>query len=226
MASKHFDRCPSCRKSLPLGALACPFCGWSKNAKPPQAPPVIGSPQRPPASAQSNAVVIAIIGVALVVSAFAFVSSVKPRDPAPPENAYRAPTKSAEEIARANQERQDRERAEAEKEFRIAEMVRTGIYSTDQGEFSEALRREGAPPVSPWDGLFEPAHAWLRANAHDPGSIQVSQVSKPIRVDGSQGTWYKQGATVRAKNGLGATVAQRYLFTVWKNGEARGDAIN
>lgn len=158
----------------------------------------------------------AITATCLVLLLIAVVPFLNPRDKSAPASS--SSTASSEPAGPTPRE--------IERERVIAEAVRTGQYPTESSLIREALKREGAPSLNAWDGLFDPAHDWLTSNLHDPSSCKVSDTSIPVRIDASEGSYYKQAATVRAKNAFGAIVATRYLFTVHKDGRCYATPLN
>lgn len=81
------------------------------------------------------------------------------------------------------------------------------------------LKMDGGPDVNPWDALMMPAHKWLDKNLHDPRSMDVVDVSIIRRVSANGEVRYVQQASIRAKNPMGATVLQKYGFSVSRSGE-------
>jgi hypothetical protein len=73
-------------------------------------------------------------------------------------------------------------------------------------------------PTDGWNGLAVPAKRWLDSNLHDPGSIEIIEVS-PV-VASSDG--YSQRVKMRAKNSFGAVVLNEMVFLM----DAKGRVLS
>ncbi|MCB9666275.1 MAG: hypothetical protein H6732_19350 [Alphaproteobacteria bacterium] len=74
----------------------------------------------------------------------------------------------------------------------------------DEAAAAEALRTMcgTSPTISSWDGELLGAARFLRESAHDPGSIEVTDCSRPVLTDAC----WRSRCKVRGKNAFGGTV--------------------
>jgi hypothetical protein len=83
------------------------------------------------------------------------------------------------------------------------------------GEFDPKTPEDQArcglrPPLSPIDGEIVGLERFIGRSAHDPDSVDVSDCTNPIFLDGSPGDCWRVTCRVSARNALGATVNERY----------------
>jgi hypothetical protein len=74
------------------------------------------------------------------------------------------------------------------------------------------------PPLSPFDGEIVGSERFIGRTAHDPDSVDVSNCTNPIFLDGSPQDCWRVTCQVRARNAFGALVTQRFNLRINADG--------
>lgn len=107
----------------------------------------------------------------------------------------------------------EKKRKDADVAEEKAEQAKRAAQAKQEKLLAEQTAVYGPKPdVSGWDGLAEPAHAYLQKVLNDPDSLKVAEVTD-LLVDKKRKCWAQYGV-IRAKNGFGAVTRKEVIFYI------------